>query len=1114
MVNDPPRTDDIDHPDVYLGRLADRRIDVHRLVAEIIDRPNSQPNRLHRAIVKLAASHPSPRVVTTNYDLHLTSAAAGIALQLPVYEAPALPVGDDFDGIVHLHGSLNQEARRLVLTDRDFGQAYLRDAWAARFLERMFATFTVMFVGYSHGDVVMQYLARSLGPPGRRYVFTDTADDPSWRRLGLTPVSYPNVDGSHSALPGCLERWASRATMGETDHRRQVAELVASEPSMVPEDVSYLEEVLEHPVRIGYFVEKARGASWFAWVVERSAFQALFDQDSVNPSATSTLTQWVVDNYVTVPSLSPLALRAMRDKAWTPATCQTIIRGLLSHHKEMDASFAPWLVIALQHTRDSRDDMLDVLLAEHGWSNDVSLAILLFENRTRPILKSGFNFGGDVLPRFDSDLAGDEYWLTKAWSDAFIPMLPNHLAPITDMISEQIVRLYRTQGSVANSRDFDPLSFRRSAIEPHGQDRFREAIDVLIDGARDCIEYALANDVSLADRFIDGWADSDYSLLRRFAIHAWRVRTDRSSDEKIEWLASRNWLWEMPLQHEVFLLLRDAIPEASDALIATTIESIVAGPATDSQDDDDLSAYRSYNLLAWLNSSPGTRVLITTAFDAFQAAHPDYAQRDHPDLNSYVTVGSGEEAQPYSTNELHALIAENPSATVCRIKQYRAQHSAEPARTGALRSLQQCVATYPADGLALGRVLDSRDDDFRAAIIDGWDAADLGDVEARAVLTEVKNWDPDAIRQAAVRMLSNGGSEDHRTAWHMYGEARAIAMSLWPSGPSSGDVYTDGDLLTAAINHPAGQLARFWTKVVQWEWTEAGDTWDGLSNELSTELERMLNTEGRNGLLASTYLASQLHFYYGADPKWTASHVLPLLDWNGSEERASSAWRGFLFWGRWNDGLLGAGLLNAYLATCGHSDTLDSDRQNALAGHLASIAMYSGTEPTRWLPSFVSNAPEHIRARWTEQIAHILSDSTPDESEEQWERWISTYWSNRVRSVPLPLTIAEASAMASWLIGLPTVRNQAVSLLVQTPAGLPEHVGFLYRIHDFDLTADATSWATAITHILRGTQGAEPFAIHYLKDIVQQLREANPAPDVSDLINEAMRLGATDAPDW
>jgi hypothetical protein len=64
--------------------------------------------------------------------------------------------------------------KRMVLTDRDFGRAYLTEGWARRFVLELFLKYTVLFVGYSHNDPVMQYLARGL-PPGdsnkKRYAF-------------------------------------------------------------------------------------------------------------------------------------------------------------------------------------------------------------------------------------------------------------------------------------------------------------------------------------------------------------------------------------------------------------------------------------------------------------------------------------------------------------------------------------------------------------------------------------------------------------------------------------------------------------------------------------------------------------------------------------------------------------------------------------------------------------------------------------------------------------------------------------------------------------------------------------------------------------------------------
>jgi SIR2-like domain len=70
------------------------------------------------------------RLVTTNFDNHFAAAAAEMwAGENPeIFAAPALPIGGDFLGLVHLHGSVTtRDPRRMVLTDVDFGKAYLTE---------------------------------------------------------------------------------------------------------------------------------------------------------------------------------------------------------------------------------------------------------------------------------------------------------------------------------------------------------------------------------------------------------------------------------------------------------------------------------------------------------------------------------------------------------------------------------------------------------------------------------------------------------------------------------------------------------------------------------------------------------------------------------------------------------------------------------------------------------------------------------------------------------------------------------------------------------------------------------------------------------------------------
>ena len=106
----PFEPDELQSPDRLLGRIADAGVDVHQRVRARIDTPGSAANTLHAAIVDLASATRASRIVTTNYDAHLTTVVRARGLPWTEYMAPAMPMGDDFVGVVHLHDSLRQAA--------------------------------------------------------------------------------------------------------------------------------------------------------------------------------------------------------------------------------------------------------------------------------------------------------------------------------------------------------------------------------------------------------------------------------------------------------------------------------------------------------------------------------------------------------------------------------------------------------------------------------------------------------------------------------------------------------------------------------------------------------------------------------------------------------------------------------------------------------------------------------------------------------------------------------------------------------------------------------------------------------------------------------------------
>ena len=139
--------------DRFLGSLQHAEVKVHALAAEVLSQEGLEATELHRDLLRLYSDAAQARIVTTNFDLLFEQASEAVFDDKPeVFRAPALPLGHQFSGIVHVHGAVSHP-NEVVLTDLDFSRAYLTEGWARRFLVELFRNFAVLFVGYRH-DVV------------------------------------------------------------------------------------------------------------------------------------------------------------------------------------------------------------------------------------------------------------------------------------------------------------------------------------------------------------------------------------------------------------------------------------------------------------------------------------------------------------------------------------------------------------------------------------------------------------------------------------------------------------------------------------------------------------------------------------------------------------------------------------------------------------------------------------------------------------------------------------------------------------------------------------------------------------------------------------------------
>lgn len=212
----------------YPGEKLAMREVLHDVLAPKLKRKNAKTT--HKALIELSKSRDGKtRLVTTNFDRIFTK----VDKKLRVFSAPMLPIPKNsrWDGIVHLHGLLPQKReseglQQLVLTSGDFGQAYLTDRWAARFVSELFRNYTVCFVGYSIDDPVLRYMMDALAADRRlgestpkAYAFGSFAGGESeyeeakkeWGAKGVEPILYEVPESNppdHSSLHKTLWAWA------------------------------------------------------------------------------------------------------------------------------------------------------------------------------------------------------------------------------------------------------------------------------------------------------------------------------------------------------------------------------------------------------------------------------------------------------------------------------------------------------------------------------------------------------------------------------------------------------------------------------------------------------------------------------------------------------------------------------------------------------------------------------------------------------------------------------------------------------------------------------------------------------------------------------------------
>jgi hypothetical protein len=1116
--------------DRFLGRVASRGPNVHERAREILDRPNSFPTNVHNAIVSLFKSPNTLRIVTTNFDRHFTTVLQRNPLfkNVNIYKAPVLPLGDDFNGLVYLHGTID-DPNHMVLTDVDFGKAYLTYGWATQFLRRLFQKYTVLFIGYSHRDVVMNYLARGLPPGTSRFALAEEGTSyEQWEFLGITPVFFPVSTGpnKYAELERALVGWGERTQLSVLDHERRIQQLV-SQPALPVnvEDNDYLKAVIRDNVHVKFFTRYAHALHWLKWIENAPAFQRLFDPTAKLTPQEVQLAIWFADNYSCNHVFESLSIVQKNGSKLNYITWSAIAQHLwTSEPKPPAETVAKWIAVLVASPESSWNiHLANYLLNMCEGDEHITSAIILFEMLTKPRLRLQpyIAFVESEQPRIRADfsLTGDDYWIRQAWSKVFKPNLISLAPRLEPVLVSHIVSAHNSLRALGlANEEWDPMSWGRSAIEPHPQDSYPDSIDFLIDALRDVVTVGIQDRnyvVSKASVF----ASSGVPILKRLAVYLISETPVLTSNTKIRWLLRKRWLYSESLKHEVFRLLQLTYPSASSRLRSELIKVVLKGPNTDISSNDkeryELAQYQIFNMLVWLYRCAPECPLVEKALQQVKQKNPHFREREHPDLNHWsgpVTWDTDE--TPVTADEILKLEPEQVEDLLLNLDSTRLHLDGGNVLEAFKGAIQKSfVKTW----MVVERLNNRPDvpDEVWRSILQGWGETILKPEQWELVLNLLqKNSVVRRLSTEIAHLIQKGLNRGAgRISERLLQAVEHVLDNIWLNIQE----ITEADIANDTIHNDArsllddsgGQLTLCWLYLLSWHKKNANSLWMGLPENYRNRFARIVSNGFRAGRSGRAMLAANLSFLYETDSEWTETTIIPMFDWSVADQTqiVIDAWKGYLCAGRIHPDLVNR-LSEWYVQSASMVDQLQDVRER-LCVHIAQIALYGqmDIDKTGWILRCLAVMPASERIRWARQLRWELRHADSNVIEKAWTEWIEKYWSRRLLGFPTVLTSDETSEMVGWIPSLVPVFPKAVMKMKETP--VPGSLdGLLF--HELKESTVTTDWPNETTELLLHlTTGlTEPaYYLEDIKDLVTMLIGKSSKHTLSQICEQLARLG-------
>ncbi|MCQ2534647.1 MAG: DUF4020 domain-containing protein [Clostridia bacterium] len=1062
-----------DSCEVFLGSLKSKGIDVNSQAAEILSKACLEHNKLHEIILDVFLNQDDIRIVTTNYDKMFEQACNSKAYSIPVYSAPALPLGSDFSGVVHIHGIVDKP-KYMVVTDEDFGRAYLTEGYATRFLVELFKNYIVLFVGYSYNDTILRYLTRAMSREdcNPKYILTDDKKS-DWNALGINPVIFPKR--CFAVMREGLAAVGMYSKRGLIEWKHQFLSLKNPPSNDLTAD-SEIDYCLENIERSRVFANSIHGEKWLEFLDRKGVFSNCFSNVSVFTTEDILWANWLVDNFVCVNDNAFKRLVLNHNGTINRQLANLLFRKLIN-----SASDATVLneYISLFETYLEDSWMISQIIKKSISVNSIAVAFQLLKKLFSIGLKMKKSFWpySDGI-EFVHFFCGEYYLVNDTWELAKEKVLEKFSWEVLQFAKEKILELHFRYAQVNQaSKEQEPWELASMDIEGNKSHYRDDSLCVLTQMYFDAFtSIENQNSLSLQVEIINDLS-TESILLRRISLKVLRETNVFSPEEKLS-IVLDNELLNFGLgKEQVFLLVKSI----SDVLSPNKIDLLLDEIERLYPNDDIYDAHAIYNWCIWL-----ARTISNNRIDEMVIRLQQeygFEPSEHPEL-SMITSSSEwiPDKSPVSEEKLKLM----PVNEVAELLQSFDEHTIDgPSRLGLLRafsnsslrdyqwtkSVMQTLFTYPTIREDIWQIWFSSTRNLEFSVDDNLDLLTL--LVANIDKIKYKN----GIAEYLLYIVKNDSVKDNFDKY----EERLLDCSnkIWNK---RGTIeLTSGRLVDATLNTTIGNIIFSWIYMVSYVKDSS------IPEKYSVCFQQALNLHSTERRISICMLVGHLNFFIYRDRTWSGSHLLPLLT-SRNKEVFVSAWDGVIhFSGRINKDTANI-VTPIYYKALKRIKWLDGDIEKSFIDLFLILLIYVVENPTlKFIPEFYRCSNEKQHREFVSSIKYRFKEMDEAERKNWWDKWLKRFINNRKNNKPVELSIKENEGLINLLPVMDDLFPAAVDIICK--GLLPNQVDNLlwFSLKDSNLTSKYPSSVAKLTTRLLNSINSLGYEAAYIKQIAEEI---------------------------